>query len=463
MRLTRRRWGPRPGTLARVILAAALWLTGPLRAQGAPEPDPEDILGELVVEAGKTGPARLVLPRLVVESPLTETPLEARAREVVARDLELSGEFEVVPPSHAVVHPEDAAAPVDLDPWKDTGVKIVVRVHADRRPLGTVELHAEAHLIDHPESAAFERTIVTPLSAQRAATHRLVDAMIGALTGYEGPFSSRLAFVRTVAGKRSVYLIDPDGYAPTPQSPASHLAVAPGFAPDGTLYWAASIDGGRYRVYRAGSEQPLALEPRGSVYGLAFDDAGERVALSIATSRGIQVFVGPASFERLAPVTELMLAMHPAFAPRGALAYAGTARRLQRVYVDGKAVSPGGLPASAPVFCRHPDGTRLVYAVGVRDRADLLVADTRGRDPVRLTRNQGRNSYPACSPDGRLIAFFSSRRTGDGPGLYIMRIDGRRPRKISSLVGDSLQWSRRLPGPSTTVPPERSRPPPAEP
>ncbi|MCA9638560.1 MAG: PD40 domain-containing protein, partial [Myxococcales bacterium] len=67
----------------------------------------------------------------------------------------------------------------------------------------------------------------------------------------------------------------------------------------------------------------------------------------------------------------------------------------------------------------------------------------RGRDPVRLTRGRGRNSAPACSPDGRLIAFFSTRKRGDGPGLYLMRVDGRRPaKKIANVVGDSLRWAR---------------------
>ncbi len=47
---------------------------------------------------------------------------------------------------------------------------------------------------------------------------------------------------------------------------------------------------------------------------------------------------------------------------------------------------------------------------------------------------------PIISPDGRLIAFFTTRKSNEGPGLYIMRIDGGRPKRVSTLLGDSLRW-----------------------
>lgn len=428
-----------------VVLAIAPWaMATPVRGQApAPERDPEDILGELVVDAAKAGPGRLVLPVVAVESPLTETPLQARVREVVTRDLELSGEVEVVPASHAAVRPEHADVPLDPEPWREAKVEIVVRVHADRIPVGQVGLWAEIHLL-RAGQGPLRSEVDGALSAERLTSHRLADAVLGTITGYEGPFASRLSFVRSAAGERTVLTIDPDGHGASPRSPADQLATAPAFDPEGTLYWAGSVHGGRYRLYRERQAEAIPLEPAGSIYGLAFDGRGDRAAVAIATATGIQLFVGSADLRGLEASTELPLALHPAFSSRGALAYAGTARTRQRIYVDRRPVSPKGLTASAPAFCRHPDGERLVYSVGVRERADLLVTDAKGRDPLRITKGQGRNSHPACSPDGRLVAFFSTRRTGEGPGLYVMRIDGRRPRKISSMLGDSLQWSGRL-------------------
>src|SRR5262249_213061 len=123
----------------------------------------------------------------------------------------------------------------------------------------------------------------------------------------------------------------------------------------------------------------------------------------------------------------------------------------QRVYVDGKPISPDGLWASSPTFCNNPDGERVVFAVGATKNQDLVVANAKGGGLARITNNAARNSYPACSPDGRLVAFFTTRKSNEGPGLYIMRIDGGRPKRVSPLLGDSLRWDRLPPGKAVEV------------
>jgi len=117
------------------------------------------------------------------------------------------------------------------------------------------------------------------------------------------------------------------------------------------------------------------------------------------------------------------------------------------VYIDGKAVSPAGFNASAPVFCDTPQGLVVVFTVGVGNGADLVSTDPRGGNITRITQNQGANSYPACSPDGRLLAFFSTRKSDKGAGLYIVPIASvTRARRISSELGESLRWDA-LPAP----------------
>ncbi len=136
------------------------------------------------------------------------------------------------------------------------------------------------------------------------------------------------------------------------------------------------------------------------------------------------------------------MANRSVFGPLGKVAYvAGTP--VQRIYVDGKAISPPGFMASAPVFCDTPQGLLVVYTVGVGNGADIIATDTGGGGLRRFTRHEGANTYAACSPDGRLVAFFSTGKRGQGSGLFIAPI--ARPwlaKKISSDVGESLRWSR---------------------
>ena len=61
----------------------------------------------------------------------------------------------------------------------------------------------------------------------------------------------------------------------------------------------------------------------------------------------------------------------------------------------------------------------------------------KGGGVQRLTQNQGSNSSPACSPDGRLLAFFSTRKK---PGTYFMSLKRWRTQQLNGQVGESLRW-----------------------
>jgi hypothetical protein len=67
-------------------------------------------------------------------------------------------------------------------------------------------------------------------------------------------------------------------------------------------------------------------------------------------------------------------------------------------------------------------------------------SDERGRDVARLTQGQGSNLAPVCSPDGRLLAFFSTRKSGSG--LYLLNVKRFTTIRVTSEVGESLNWAR---------------------
>ena len=70
---------------------------------------------------------------------------------------------------------------------------------------------------------------------------------------------------------------------------------------------------------------------------------------------------------------------------------------------------------------------------------------------TRLTQNQASNTAPACSPDGRLLAFFSTRNKA--PGMYLMSLKRFKTQKLSSQHGESLRWAALPPAaPSVATP-----------
>lgn len=408
-----------------------VWADAPSSAE---PPRPEDLLGNIVVVAGATRP----LPRIAVLPSSSFDEEDVVLRTVARRDLELSGEFDLL--SDADV-PEvyGSADELDLSPWARKKIEALVEVRA--APIDgqdKVALRGRVFLVGHGAAAVFDKRFVVPKATFREEAHRLSDLIIGALTGTNGSFASRMTFVSGVSSLRQVFTMDADGHDATPISASDEIALSPAFGKYETLFYTTSRNKGEYRI-RTAAGTVVDLPIKGSVYGLAFSKDRSRVAVSIGVGMTIQLFSGP-DFANLVPVSDVGMALRPSFSPSGKIGFSGEGHWGQRIYVDGKAISPDGLFASSPTFCNHPDGIRVVYAVGVGKDTDLVSTDERGGGMIRLTQGQGRNGYPACSPDGRLVAFFSTRTSGEGPGLYVMRLDGGRAKRISTFLGDSLRW-----------------------
>jgi TolB protein len=239
--------------------------------------------------------------------------------------------------------------------------------------------------------------------------------------------------------------MDADGHDLQPRSPEKETAIAPTWGPGGTLYYSESHNYSPFFVVRdAGKAEPFPLPFTTTVYSVAFDKDGQKLAAAVAQDRGSSIYLGSADGTGLNKVSTTELATHPVFSPTGRLAWVGGGSKqgTQRIYLDGKPVSPSGFAASAPAFCDTEDGVRLVFTVAVGgDKQDLVMTNEKGGGIVRLTQNQGTNTYPACSPDGRLLAFFTTRKSGAGPGLYVLSLKRFTTQKISSQLGESLRWA----------------------
>ncbi len=426
------------------LLAGALpvWADAPITAE---PPRPEDLLGNIVVVAGATR----TLPRIAVLQSSSFDEEDVILRNVARRDLDLSGEFDLLSDADA---PETygSADALDVSAWSKIKVEALVEVRA--MPIDgqdKVAVRGRVFLVNHGAVAVFDKRFIVPRASFREEAHRLSDMIIGALTGNNGSFASRMTFVSGVSSLRQVFTIDADGHDAKPISPSDEIALSPAFGKNEELFYAASRNKGEYKIWNA-SGTAIDLPVKGSVYGLVFSKDRSRVAVSIGVGTSIKLFSGP-DFMNLAPVSDVGMALRPSFSPSGKIGFSGEGHWGQRIYVDGKAISPDGLFASSPTFCNHPDGIRIVYAVGVGKDTDIVSTDERGAGMSRLTQGQGRNGYPACSPDGRLVAFFSTRTSSEGPGLYVMRLDGGRAKRVSTFLGDSLRWEPLPPGQAVEV------------
>jgi len=462
-----------------VTVALVAWLgsgrqaTGdtPSPATSAGDQPDESLLGTIEVNGSAGLPP---LPKMGVVPIVPTGSADSLVNLVVRRDMELSGQFEVLSEDTAPAGPFTHTTPVDLGGWRDKGAEYVLRVFA--QPAATdstkTELVAEAYLTPTSSQGAqkartagavdpsgnpvadvkpsFRGIVPTATTEVRAASHRLVDLVLGALTGRPGGFASQMTYAEKVGRWRRVFAIDADGFDLRAIGPDNATAISPAFGPGAQIYYALSEDYSPFRLVQGPNATPVPVNAPGSILGLAFNADHTKMALTVMDGGTSQLWTGPR--DRLQPMPTQPLANHPVFGPgpMDKVAYvAGTP--VQRIYLGDRAVSPPGFMASAPVFCDTPQGLLLVFTVGVGSGADIIASDTSGAGVRRLTQHEGANTYAACSPDGRLVAFFStgkrklgasgSTQNDSGAGLFIMPI--QRPwlaKKISNEVGESLRW-----------------------
>jgi TolB protein len=448
-----------PALVLALATAATIAAADPPPATGQPD---DSGLGTVEVNGSAAG--MLPLPKMAIVPLLVAGQADSIVNLVVRHDLELSGQFDVLDENAAPAGPFTHTTPLDLAGFRDKGAEYVVRVFS--RPAADdsskTELVGEAYLTPSAAQAAaqkahaatdaplpdakpaFRTVIPTATTEIRAASHRLVDQILGALTGRPGGFASEMAYAEKVGRWRRVFTIDADGFDLRSVGPADGTALSPAFGPGGNVFYALSTDYSPFRVVFGPDAVPVPMTVPGSVMGLAFSADRNTMALTVMDAGQSRLWIGNKG--NLNPAASPPFANHPVFGPLGKLALVGGSP-VQRIYVDGKPISPPGFMASAPVFCDTPQGLLVIYTVGVGAGADIIATDTSGGGLRRLTQHEGANTYAACSPDGRLVSFFSTGKRAQGgsaaagAGLFIMPI--QRPwlaKKISSEVGEALRW-----------------------
>jgi TolB protein len=411
-------------------------------AAAAPAAAPDEgVLGAFVITGVNTGER---LPKIAVLPSLSPDYEDVIVRGVVRRDFELTGLYEVIPDSKApqgLYGFEDA---IDVEAWQKVGAEAIVKVSAQKRDANTIQVLGVAYFLSVGKEPVYQKTIVVPKAEARVTAHRITDALLGALTGRPGSFASELTFSGKWASNRRIFRMDADGNSLLALTDPMDTAIAPNFGLPGHILYSVSHEYSPFMVmdHFQSTSKPLSLPFTTSVYSLAFNKDRSKLAVAVSENSKSSIYVGNPDGSGMQKVSTSELATRPTWSPSGKLAWVGgdPSQGSQRIWVDGKPVSPAGFTAASPAFCDTEDGVKLVYSVATgNNHQDLVIAAEKGQNMARLTQNQGSNSYPACSPDGRLVAFFSTR--DKSPGIWLMSLKSWKAQQVSTQEGESLNWA----------------------
>ena len=276
----------------------------------------------------------------------------------------------------------------------------------------------------------------------REAAHRFADQVMKQITGNDGFFTSKIAFVMGGTRDRNLFLMDYDGANIKQLTRHSSLVMSPHCSPDGSkivfnsdkvwdqdLYvitLGASISETRltkaFKLEQSAewspSGQQLAFSANGDIYVSGPNGKG---AVNITRSNAIDV--------------------SPTWSPDGGrIAFVSDRGGNPGIYImnsNGSGVRriSGGGYATDPSWSTNPRVNKIAYVKLGGGGANIYTVNPDGSDEKRLTA-AGRNENPAWSPDGYYIAFSSTRNAAKD--MYIMYMNGENQRRLSQGGGKSF-------------------------
>ena len=378
-----------------------------------------------------SGGARALF-KIAVAPPPGDPAIANTVVDTSSRDFTLSSLFQVLDPKSFTANLEKEGIAIDPASWRTVGAEGVVKGNTSMRG-SNVHLELRLYVVSRGSDAVLKKDYDIAPGAVRGAVHQFDNEVVKYFTGTAASFGSRLVFSATTGrGQKGIFGVDSDGQGLGRMQAVSNVALAPAVGPGGSVYYAGGLADGSYQLFKYPGNAQVMKQP-GLVFGVAF--GGPKMAVVVSQSGQSDIFTGSPDGANLSKVTQGGLNTHPAFGPGGQLAYVSNAGGNPQIYVDGKRVSFRGTYNMAPVWCNDPDGVKILFMGRDGGTWDIFSIDPSGGNMKRLTQDQGSNTYPACSPDGRTVAFFSTRG-----GLYLSNPQGQNQQKIASVTGESLRW-----------------------
>ncbi|TDI90680.1 MAG: Tol-Pal system beta propeller repeat protein TolB [Candidatus Dadabacteria bacterium] len=286
------------------------------------------------------------------------------------------------------------------------------------------------------------RSYVATPGRVREAAHKFADLAMKQITGKEGFFTAKIAFVLGSRSKRNLFLMDYDGFNKRQLTRHNSLLMSPDCSPDGRqiIFNSDKVWDQDLYIITLGSkikerrltrafklEQSAEWSPSGKQ--LAFSANGD-IYVSGISGKGARNLTRSHSID-----------VSPAWSPDGSkIAFVSDRSGNPQIYVMNsngsglRRITSSGYNTD-PSWSPNRDVNKIAF-VRVEGGANIYTIDPSGGGEQRLTFSGGRNENPAWSPDGYYIAFSSSR--AGAKDIYLMYVNGENQVRLSQGGGKTF-------------------------
>jgi TolB protein len=428
---------------------------------GNQSPPPQQQSNVEVRLSGDPGtPPRLAVPDFLALSNDRETQEIARViAEVLWNDLNYEREFYLIPRDTYASIP--AAASINeppLDRWRELGADGVV-MGAVSKTGNTVRVEMRLYRATSRQQI-FAREYSGSAANPRLYAHTMADEIHESQRSLRGIARTKLAFasdrnsepVRGTVEKRDVkevYIADYDGANQRRITMGRQLNITPSWAPDGRAIAYTSYRSGFPDIYISNIFEGTLSTPTkgaGQNYLPVFSPDGTRIAFMSNRDGNPEIYVmnrDGSNLRRLTNHPEIDVT--PTWSPTGTqIAFTSERGGTPSVWVVGA----DGLGLRRVTFDHSDRATwspapfnEIAYAARTGPGYDIKILSLASNETRQITFGEGSNESPAWAPNGRHLAFTSTR--AGKTQVFTVDRDGRNVRQITR-DGNNQQphWSQ---------------------
>jgi TolB protein len=443
-----------------LALAAALVSAVALMAQQpTPPPQPQQPTSiELRLSGDPGTPPRLAVPDLLALSTDAETLDAAKIiSQVLWDDLDFEREFAMIPrDTYKSIPPATSISDPPFDRWRELGADGVVIGVVQKTPAG---VRVELRLYNvRARQQVFGREYTGSAANPRLYAHTMSDELHESQRSLRGVARSKLTFssdrnkepVADTVEKRDVkevYIGDYDGANQRRITINRSLNITPVWSPDGRAIAYTSYRRGFPDVYLSLIYQGTLETPTrgvGQNWLPAFSPDGTRVAFTSNRDGNPEIYVMNRDGSEVRRLTDHpSIDSTPTWSPTGSqIAFTSDRTGLgsPQIYVigvDGTGIrrisfeSYADRPTWSP-----PPYNEIAFSARTGPGHDIKILNIASGETRQITFGEGTNESPAWSPNGRHLA-FSSTRAGRVQVFTVDR-DGRNVRQITR---DGNNWT----------------------
>jgi len=287
---------------------------------------------------------------------------------------------------------------------------------------------------------------------QRRMLQRFAGDVIFALTGDQGVFNSKIAFVSNGSGNKEIYVCDFDGHNPRQVTHTKNITLSPAWSSDGKWMAYTDFSSGNSDLYIMHLEEKRGaiVSEKGLNISPGWIPSQFALAATLSFEGDPEIYMLTGSGKIIKRLTKSWgIDVSPSWSPDGKkMTFVSNRSGSPQIYIMDlytertERLTFEGSYNTSPKW--SPKGDRIAYTGLKNGQFNVYVITIDGQSLVQLTRDSGDNEAPSWSPDGNLIV-FSSMREGTSR-IYVMTAYGTDQRRLLTLPGEQTtpSWSPRM-------------------